>query len=84
MLQVIREFIFELPSPDGISPRTITERITSLDHELWDHAMENDPVEVATPRVADKVLYGFWCLGREQPEMYVPHGRVYCRRICNR
>ena len=46
--KIIREFVFEFVAPDGSAAGTITQRVASLNHELGDHAVEDDTLKVAT------------------------------------
>lgn len=46
--------------------------------------MEDHPLEVSTPGVADEIFNGFRCVLREQPHMDVAERGVDGGSICNR
>lgn len=84
VLQVVRELILKLIPPDRCSTRTISEWVARLDHKLRNDAVEDDPLEVSTPGVADEVLDCLWCLLREEPYMDVAERGVDGGSIRNR
>jgi hypothetical protein len=84
MLQVVRELILELVTPDGLSTSTISQRVARLDHKLGNDPVENDAFIVPAAGMADKVLYCFRCLLREQSEMDIANGCVDSGRISKR
>ena len=65
MLEVVREFILKLMTPDGLSTGTIPQRVSRLNHELWNDTVEDDALEVAAARMPDEVLDGLGRLLRE-------------------
>lgn len=69
MLEVVRELILELLIPDTFTTSTIPERVSGLDHELGDDAVEDDTLEVAALRMTDEVLDRLRCLLREQSDV---------------
>lgn len=77
MPKIVMELIFELSTPNRSSTRSISEWIPGLNHELWNDTMENDTLEVATPRMSHEVLYSFRCLLRKQAHVYIAHSCVY-------
>ena len=88
VLQVVSQLVFELVSPDRGATRAIAVRVTGLDHEAFDHAMEDMRVVVAVAAVSHEV---FNCLGavlRVELQIDLSHGRVedslvrqgFCRR----
>ena len=81
MLQIIRKLVLELSAPDRRSSRPVTQRISSLNHELWNHSVEYDTLEESTSSVTDKVFNRFRCLGGEQSHVDVAHRRMYRRGI---
>ena len=66
VFQIVVELILELPAPDTIATSTVTQRVSGLDHELGDDAVEDDTLKVAALRMPDEVLDCFRCLLREQ------------------
>jgi hypothetical protein len=50
------ELVFKVSTPTTLSTSPISERITSLQHELLDDSVENDVVVVTIVDVRDKVL----------------------------
>jgi len=62
MFQIIRKLIFKFFAPNGHTTSPITQRISSLDHKLWNDTMEDDTLKVAASGMANEVLYSFRCL----------------------
>jgi hypothetical protein len=56
-----RKLVLELLAPDTLAARAVAHGVARLDHELADHAVEDDVVVVAVAGVRDEVLDG---LGR--------------------
>jgi hypothetical protein len=50
------KLVFKVSTPTTLSTSTISEGITSLQHEFLDDSMENDIVVVTVVDVSDKVL----------------------------
>ena len=76
MLEVVRELILKLPIPDGRPASTVSQRVSSLDHELRDDTVEDDTLVVSAACVANKVLHSLWRLLGKQAKVHVPNGRV--------
>ena len=76
MLQIFRKLVFKLVVPDARPARAIAKWVARLDHELGDHAVEDDAVVVPAPRVAHEVLHGLGSLLWEQPQVHVAQRRV--------
>lgn len=81
MLEVIAKLILKFMPPDRLSSGAITQRVARLDHELGDHTVEQDALEVPAAGVSDEVLDGFRCLLREESHVYVAHRGVYRRGV---
>ena len=56
MLQLLTKLVLKLAPPNRRPARAIPQRVARLDHELRDHAVEDDALEVRAPGVADEVL----------------------------
>ena len=84
MLQVIRKFILELLVPDRCSPSTVSQRISSLDHELRNDTVEDYALVVTAARVSHEVLHRFRGLLREKAKMHVSERRMYRRTVRHR
>lgn len=56
----IRELIFESAHPETLSTHSCACRITSLDHEVSDHAVKYDTIIVSLFCESEEILY---CLG---------------------
>jgi len=76
MLQIIREFIFELVIPDARPARTVTQRVARLDHKFGYYAMEEHTIVVPAPRMADEVFYRLGSLLREQTQVHITQRRM--------
>jgi hypothetical protein len=59
MREIIGELIFESSLPDTLPSSTSTRRISSLDHEITDHAVKYDAIIITTLRETHKVLDRF-------------------------
>mmetsp|Transcript_13790 Transcript_13790/g.26294 ORF Transcript_13790/g.26294 Transcript_13790/m.26294 type:complete len:244 (+) Transcript_13790:238-969(+) len=75
--QVAMELVFEFTPPDALSTGTVSEGVTSLHHEILDHAVEDGLVVVAILRVRHEVLHRLRALLREEHERHVAHGGVH-------
>src|SRR5690348_13489387 len=53
------ELILEFLPPNTFSTSTISQRITTLNHKLPDHSMENGVVVISLLRMHNEVLDGF-------------------------
>ena len=84
MLQIVRKLVFKLVVPNARPTRAIAKWIARLDHELGDHAVEDDAVVVPAPCVADEVLHSLGSLLREQSQVHVAQRRVDRRGRCER
>jgi len=84
VLQIFRKLVFKLVVPDARPTRAIAKWVARLDHELGDHAVEDDAVVVPAPCVAHEVLHGLGSLLREQPQVHVAQRRVDRRGRCER
>ena len=82
MFKLIRELVLELPSPDRVAASAVSKRVARLDHELWNHAMEDDAFEVAAARVTDEVLDGLWCMLGEESNVDVTFTGMNRRGFC--
>ena len=76
VFKFIRKLIFEFLSPDTRSSSSITQRVSSLDHELGNNTMEDNTLEIPAARVSNKVLHSFGCLLGEQPDVDIAFGGV--------
>ena len=54
------ELIFEFPSPNAFTSRTISEGITTLNHKTFDDTMEYSPVEVTISSMGTEILNRLW------------------------
>jgi len=84
VLQIVRKLVRKLVVPDARPTRAIAKWVARLDHELGDHAVEDDAVVVPAPCVAHEVLHGLGSLLREQPQVHVAQRRVDRRGRCER
>mmetsp|Transcript_10988 Transcript_10988/g.20214 ORF Transcript_10988/g.20214 Transcript_10988/m.20214 type:complete len:217 (+) Transcript_10988:243-893(+) len=82
--QVSMELVLELPAPDRLAARPVAQRVSALDHEVLDHAVEDGFVVIAVFRVHDEVLARLRTLLREQHEGHVAHGRVHHSHVAHR
>ena len=58
----------------------ITERVTRLNHEVFDHAVKDQPVVVTVATVRDEILDCFRTLSKKQRQRDVPQSGVYLWR----
>ncbi len=73
--QVRTDFILEIFAVDARAPASGSGRISALNHEVVDHAVEADAVVVSFLREAFEVLDGLRRLGVEELYFDVSHGR---------
>lgn len=76
MLEVVRKLVLKFLAPDTIATSTVSERVSGLDHELGDDAVEDDTLEVAALRMTDEVLDCLRSLLREEPDVNVAERSV--------
>jgi len=76
VLQIVTELVLKLFPPDALATGTISERVSGLNHEFWNDAVEDHALEVSASGVTDKVLDRQWGLLWEQSEVDVPERRV--------
>ena len=76
MPQIIFQLVFRLVVPDPRPTRAIAKWVARPNHELGDHAVEDDAHVVLAPCVADEVLHSLGSLLREQPQVRDPQRRV--------
>ena len=76
VLQRRMELVLKLPAPNGLPARSVALGVPGLHHEALDDPVENVPVEVAVPRVHDKVLHAPRALLGEERDVDVAHGGV--------
>jgi len=63
------ELVFKVTAPATLSARSISKRITSLQHELFDDSMEDDIIVITIIDVRDEVLDRLRRSFREQLEV---------------
>jgi hypothetical protein len=56
VFEVAVEFVFEVFAPDGRAARAVSVGIARLDHEVLDHAMEDDTIVVPAPRKKNTII----------------------------
>ena len=71
MSQVIRELVLKFFAPNGCATRPITKRVSSLNHEFRDDAMENHTLEITASCMPHEILHSLGSLRWEQPNVYV-------------
>jgi hypothetical protein len=76
MPELRRELVLKFPTPNTVSSRTISKRISSLKHELGDDSVEDHALIVPAPSVSYEVLDRLRCLLREEPDVNVAKRRV--------
>lgn len=76
MSQVLDELIFKFLAPKAFSARPIAQRITSLQHKLFDDSVKNDTIIIALSCQSHKILHCFGHLLIEQTQVDIAHGRV--------
>ena len=61
--------VFKVLSPDGLPSHSGAGWVTTLNHELFDDAVENDAVVVAVLEVCGEVFASLWCDVFEELEL---------------
>ena len=56
VLQIVTELVFKFFSPDAFASGTVSEGVSSLNHEFRDDTVEDHAFEVSASGVTDKVL----------------------------
>mmetsp|Transcript_36226 Transcript_36226/g.61099 ORF Transcript_36226/g.61099 Transcript_36226/m.61099 type:complete len:235 (+) Transcript_36226:285-989(+) len=77
MAKRLRKLVLKLRSPNGCSTRAVSQRISSLQHEALDDAVDEQVVVVAVLAVAREVLNRLRALLGVQLEVDVSEGGVY-------
>ena len=62
--EVLTEFYFKAFTPDGFATGAVAFRVTALDHEVLDDAVEGQTVVVTIFRMSQEVFYCFWSVFR--------------------
>lgn len=60
VLQVRLDLVLELLAINGTSASSSASRVTALDHEIWDHTVENEAVVVAALSELREVFACLW------------------------
>ena len=68
MAQRAGELVLELATPDALAPSPVPERVSTLHHEAFDHAVEDCAIVITIPRMCAEVLDRLRTLGAEQLE----------------
>ena len=84
VLQIVTELVLKLVPPDAFAAGTVSERVSGLNHEFRNDAVEDHAFEVSAPGVTDKVLDRQWGLLWEQPEVDVSERCVDRRFVGDR
>lgn len=71
------EFILEITAPNRFAASARASWIARLNHETFDHTMENVTVVVAIFAVHTKVLHRLWTFAAKQFEMYIATRCMY-------
>jgi hypothetical protein len=81
MPQLVRKLVFKLAAPNRCPARSVTERVSGLNHKFRNHAMEDNPLKETTARVPNKILNCLWRLCGEKPHVHVAHRGVDRGRV---
>jgi hypothetical protein len=81
MSQLKRKLILEFPTPNTITTRSIPKRVARLNHEFWDHTVENHAFVVPAPSEANEVLDCLRCVRREETDVNIADRGVDRARV---